>query len=72
MVYVLESGLLNDGKCESTDTEGQQTTGELWIALIGGTGKSQSSQIISFGSTETSDDDRSVMTAGIWLRFFGV
>jgi len=72
MIYAHESGLQNDGKRTSRDTEDRQTTGELWIVPIGGTGKSQSSQAQSFGATGTFDDDGSVMTAGTWLLFLGV
>ena len=72
MVYVLKSGLQNDGKCEPTNMMGQQTAGELWIVPIGGTGKSQSSQLLSFGPTGTFDDDGSIVTAGIWLLCSGI
>lgn len=69
MVYAHKSGLQNGGKHESRDMEYRQTTGELWIFPIGGTGKSQSSQAQSFGATGTFDDDGFVMTASTWLLF---
>jgi len=69
MVYAHKSGLQSDGKRGSRDTEDRQTTGELWIFPIGGTGKSQSSQAQSFGATGTFDDDGFVMATGTWLLF---
>jgi hypothetical protein len=69
MVYVHKSGLLNDGKRESTDMKGQQTTDEFWIVPIRGTGISQSSQVPSLGTAEVFGDDGFVMTAGTWLLF---
>jgi len=72
MVYVLRSGLQNDGECEPTDVKDRQTKKVFWIASIGETGKSQSSQVPSFGPTKTLGEDISVMTAWYLVSFSGL
>ena len=72
MVHVLGFGLQDYGECKSAGVEGQQTFRGVWIVPIGGTGKSQSSQVPLFGSTERFDDGKPAITARCLVSLFGV